>query len=126
MRKNSIKFIFFLCIFTYQFSLSADEKLTLENKINSYLSKMTVQEKVGQILMVEIGYITPEEVQEYNIGAILNGGGSFPYKKNNHVTQDWIDLADEYYIASSHTSEGKKSLPVFWGTDAVHGHNNLK
>ena len=58
MRKNSIKFIFFLCIFTYQFSLSADEKLTLENKINSYLSKMTVQEKVGQILMVEIGYIT--------------------------------------------------------------------
>ena len=126
MRKNSIKLIFSLCIFIYQFSLSADEKLTLENKINSYLSKMTIQEKVGQILMVEIGYITPEEVQEYNIGAILNGGGSFPYKKNNHVTQDWIDLADEYYIASSQTSEGKKSLPVFWGTDAVHGHNNLK
>ena len=70
--------------------------------------------------MVEIGYITPEEVQKYNIGAILNGGGSFPYKKNNHVTQDWIDLADEYYIASSQTSEGEKSLPVFWGTDAVH------
>ena len=96
MRKNSIKLIFSLCIFIYQFSLFADEKLTLENKINSYLSKMTIQEKVGQILMVEIGYITPEEVQEYNIGAILNGGGSFPYKKNNHVTQDWIDLADEY------------------------------
>jgi len=113
MRKNSIKLIFSLCIFIYQFSLFADEKLTLENKINSYLSKMTVQEKVGQILMVEIGYITPEEVQEYNIGAILNGGGSFPYKKNNHVTQDWIDLADEYYMASSQTSEGKNLFQFF-------------
>ena len=126
MRINSFKLTLSLCIFIYQFSLGADENLTLENKINSYLSEMSLEEKVGQILMVEIGYITPEEVQEYNIGAILNGGGSFPYKKNDHDAQDWMDLADEYYMASSKTSKGRKSMPVFWGTDAVHGHNNLR
>ena len=126
MRINSFKLILSLCIFIYQLSLGADENLALENKINSYLSEMSLEEKVGQILMVEIGYISPEEVQEYNIGAILNGGGSFPYKKNDHDAQDWMDLADEYYMASSKTSKGRKSMPVFWGTDAVHGHNNLR
>ena len=123
---NPFKLIIFLCLFAYHFSLGADEDLILENKINSYLSKMSLEEKVGQILMVEIGYISPEEVQKYNIGAILNGGGSFPYKKNDHTLEDWIDLADEFYEASSKTSDGRKSIPVFWGTDAVHGHNNLK
>ncbi len=54
MRINSFKLTLSLCIFMYQFSLGADENLTLENKINSYLSEMSVEEKVAKILMVEI------------------------------------------------------------------------
>ena len=58
MRINSFKLILSLCIFIYQLSLGADENLALENKINSYLSEMSLEEKVGQILMVEIGHIS--------------------------------------------------------------------
>ena len=113
-------------IFSFQFHLNADEAGEMEDKIDLYLSKMSVSQKVGQLFMVEIGYITPEEVRKYSIGAVLNGGGSFPYQKRDHTVQDWIDLADEFYIASSKTEEGRWSMPVFWGTDAVHGHNNLR
>ena len=42
---------------------------------------MSVEEKVAQMFMVEIGLITPEEVEKFKIGAILNGGGSFPIRR---------------------------------------------
>ena len=48
------------------------------------IESMSVEEKVAQMFMVEIGSITPEEVEKFKIGAILNGGGSFPYKKKDH------------------------------------------
>ena len=60
-----------------------------EKEIEKILNSMTVEEKVGQIMMVEISHISPEEVKEYSIGAILNGGGSFPYGKKNHDVEDW-------------------------------------
>jgi beta-glucosidase len=120
------KLVLLALIFSFQFYLYSNEADELENKIDLYLSKMTVPQKVGQLFMVEIGYITPEEVRKYSIGAVLNGGGSFPNQKRDHTVQDWIDLADQFYIASSKTEEGRWSMPVFWGTDAVHGHNNLR
>ena len=36
-----------------------------------------------------------------------------------------MELADSYYLASVDTSEGSAGIPVIWGTDAVHGHNNV-
>jgi beta-glucosidase len=97
-----------------------------EDEIEDYLSLMTLEEKVGQLFMVEIGHISPQEVKKYKVGAILNGGGSFPRGKANHSPQDWISLADEYYLSSSSNIGNRYSFPVIWGTDAVHGHNNLK
>ena len=37
---------------------------------------------------------------------------------------DWVALADSFYVASTDTSDGGVGIPVIWGTDAVHGHNN--
>ena len=103
---------------------SSSNKL-LDIDIESYLDEMTIEEKVGQIFMVEISHITPGEVREFNIGAILNGGGSFPRGRQDHTVEDWRTLADEYFISSKQGVNGK-GIPVLWGTDAVHGHNNLK
>ena len=97
----------------------------IEERIAEMLNTMTLEEKVAQMFMVEIGSITPEEVNTYKVGAILNGGGSFPYKKKDHTVDDWVNLADEYFIASVSNSKGS-NIPIIWGTDAVHGHNNLK
>ena len=63
------------------FSFFSKANVDYEKEINKLLTSMTVEEKVGQIMMVEISHITPEEVKDYSIGAILNGGGSFPYGK---------------------------------------------
>lgn len=99
----------------------------IESKLEDLVSKMTLEEKVGQIFMVEIGSITPDQVKEYHIGAILNGGGSFPNKNKNHELIDWVELADDYYLASiDDLDQDNQKIPVIWGTDAVHGHNNLR
>ena len=48
-----------------------------------------------------------------------------PNRIDNAKPKDWVDFLDALYIASMDTSDGKQAIPIFWGTDAVHGHNNL-
>ena len=114
-----------LLISLINFSQSIVFAEEIEERIIALFDTMTLEEKVAQLFMVEIGSITPDEVSTYKIGAILNGGGSFPYKKKDHTVDDWVELADEYYLASV-SNKNSSSIPIMWGTDAVHGHNNLK
>ncbi|WP_043317086.1 exo 1,3/1,4-beta-D-glucan glucohydrolase [Microbulbifer sp. HZ11] len=100
-----------------------DEKL--EARIADLLSQMTLEEKVGQMMQAEIKSITPEEVKKYHIGSILNGGGTFPNNDKFATPDDWRQLADAYYAASMDTSDGGVAIPIIWGSDAVHGHNNV-
>ena len=96
-----------------------------EQQIASLLDTMTVQEKVGQIIQADINSVTPDEVREYNLGSILNGGGSAPGGDNRTSADQWLALADEFWDASTDTSDGGVGIPAIWGTDAVHGHNNI-
>jgi beta-glucosidase len=57
---------------------------------------------------------------------VLNGGGSYPDNAKTASVADWLGLADAFYDASMDTSEGGLAIPVIWGTDAVHGHNNVR
>ena len=50
----------------------------LEAKVDALLKAMTLEEKVGQMTQPEIRAITAEEVKQYHIGSVLNGGGSWP------------------------------------------------
>lgn len=94
-------------------------------KLEAILQKMTLEEKVGQIMQAEIQTVTPEDIKKYHLGSVLNGGGSMPNRIENAKPKDWVDFLDALYIASMDTSDGKQAIPIFWGTDAVHGHNNL-
>jgi beta-glucosidase len=94
-------------------------------KLENILQKMTLEEKVGQIMQAEIQTVTPEDIKKYHLGSVLNGGGSMPNRIDNAKPKDWVDFLDALYIASMDTSDGKQAIPIFWGTDAVHGHNNL-
>jgi len=96
----------------------------LEKRIASIVSEMTLEQKVGQMTQAEIRYITPDEVREYYIGSILNGGGSWPAMNKGASVADWATLSDAFYAASMST-DMKTRIPVIWGTDAVHGHNNV-
>lgn len=98
---------------------------TPEAWAEALLNCMTVNEKVGQILMADIRSISPAEVREYSIGAILNGGSSAPGDDLRAPPSAWLNLADAYWDASVDRSDGGLGIPVLWGTDAVHGHNNV-
>jgi len=105
---------------------SAVEKSpAVENKIEKLLAQMTVEEKVGQLIQPELRHITPEDIKKYHVGGVLNGGGSFPGDNKYAAPADWIALADAFYNASMDSGDGRTAIPVIWGTDAVHGHNNV-
>jgi len=97
----------------------------LEARIDELLAQMTVEEKVGQIIQPEIKQVTPEDVRNYHLGSVLNGGGTTPNNDKYAAIQDWVDLADSYYQASIDTSDGRLGIPIMWGTDAVHGVGNV-
>ncbi|MBT6182203.1 MAG: glycoside hydrolase family 3 protein, partial [Halieaceae bacterium] len=86
---------------------------------------MTLEQKVAQMIQGEIRDVTPQDVFEYGLGSVLNGGGAFPQENKYASVQDWVELADAYYSASVDTRGGGSGIPIIWGTDAVHGHNNV-
>ena len=97
----------------------------IEAKITELLGKLTTEQKVGQLIQPELRHVTPADITEYSIGSVLNGGGSFPGENKHAKVEDWIALADAFYNASMSTENGRVPVPVMWGTDAVHGHNNI-
>lgn len=96
----------------------------MEARIDRILAGMTLAQKVGQMTQAEIKSITPDEVRDYAIGSVLNGGGSWPGKDRHATPADWVALADAYYDASMASALVEK-VPVVWGVDAVHGHSNV-
>ena len=96
----------------------------LEARVHSIVAGMTLEQKVGQITQAEIRSITPDDVRKYYIGSILNGGGAWPSMNMHASVDDWLKLSDAFYRASMSTHT-KVKVPVIWGTDAVHGHNNV-
>lgn len=97
----------------------------IDRRVEALLSTLTLEQKVAQMIQGEIKHVTPEDVRMYGLGSVLNGGGSFPAQNKHASVQDWVDLADAYYLASIDTSAGSAGIPIIWGTDAVHGHNNV-
>ncbi len=97
----------------------------IEDKISALMARMSTAEKVGQIIQPELRNVTPADVKTYHLGSILNGGGTTPNNDKQASLEDWVALAEAFYEASIDESDGKVAIPLIWGSDAVHGHNNL-
>lgn len=97
----------------------------IESRIDELLASLTVEEKVGQVIQPEINSVTPEDVKKYRLGSVLNGGGGWPGTNKDSTPEDWLALADAYWEASMDTTGGGHAIPIIWGLDAVHGHNNV-
>ena len=106
-----------------QSPLSANSEA--EQAAKALLETLSLEQKIGQMIQGEIAHVTPDDLRKYGLGSILNGGGSFPSGEKGASIDDWLTLADDYYQASIDTSQGSAGIPVIWGTDAVHGHNNV-
>ena len=97
----------------------------IEKRVQDLLATMTLEQKVAQMIQPEIGSITPADMRQYGFGSYLNGGGSFPNRNKHATADDWISLAEQMYQASIDDSLDGSTIPTMWGTDAVHGHNNV-
>ncbi|SDK62343.1 glycoside hydrolase family 3 protein [Microbulbifer yueqingensis] len=97
----------------------------VEARVDELMAQMSLEEKVGQMIQAEIKYVTPEDVKKYHLGSVLNGGGSYPDNDKFATPQDWLALSEAFFEASMDTSDGGTAIPIIWGSDAVHGHNNI-
>jgi beta-glucosidase len=96
-----------------------DPSQAVEARIEDLLSRMTVEEKIGQMTQVEKNSIKPGDIQKYYIGSILSGGGGSPGK---NTPQEWYAMVQGFQDAALST---RLRIPIVYGVDAVHGHGNL-
>jgi beta-glucosidase len=84
------------------------------------LATMTLEEKVGQMTQAEQHQLKDvNDITTYFLGSLLSGGDSDP--KTNSL-QDWTDMVDRYQPYALKT---RLKIPLLYGVDAVHGHNNV-
>ena len=95
-------------------------ELTPQERAADLLARMTLDEKIGQMTLVEKGSITGDAVMRYFIGGVLSGGGGAP---TPNTTEAWGKMVDDFQEAALKTRLG---IPIIYGVDAVHGHGNLK
>jgi beta-glucosidase len=84
------------------------------------LGRMTLEEKIGQMTQAERTYLVAEsDIRDDYLGSVLSGGGSSPVPNNPTA---WADMCDRYQQQALST---RLRIPLLYGADVVHGHNNL-
>lgn len=94
-----------------------------EALIDDLLARMTIEEKVGQLIQADIGSISPADLATYPIGSILAGGNSAPGGDERAPLADWVALSQAFRVAAA--ARPGAAIPLIFGIDAVHGHNNI-
>ncbi|KAK7336272.1 hypothetical protein VNO77_16808 [Canavalia gladiata] len=97
-----------------------DPKQSIETRVEDLISQMTLEEKIGQMLQVERKYVSADLLKKYFIGSVMSEGGSIPAPQASAET--WIDMLNEFQKGALSTRLG---IPMFYGIDAVHGHNTV-
>lgn len=97
-----------------------DPKQPINVRIKDLMDRMTLAEKIGQMVQLDRRNVTAEIMRDYSIGSLLSGGGSVP--KPQAAPQDWIDMFNNFQNGSLSSRLG---IPMIYGIDAVHGNNNI-
>lgn len=95
--------------------------LSPEERALDLLSRMTLDEKIGQMTLPDrqsISHIS--DISTYNLGGLLSGGGSCPVP---NVPSNWAKMYNEYQRQA--VERTRLGIPILYGIDAVHGHNNV-
>ncbi|GLU19074.1 hypothetical protein SLE2022_353410 [Rubroshorea leprosula] len=89
-------------------------------RIKDLMSRMTLEEKIGQMVQIERSVAAPDVLKKFFIGSVLSGGGSVPATKA--TPEIWVNMVNEIQKGALSTRLG---IPMIYGIDAVHGHNNV-
>jgi beta-glucosidase len=92
-----------------------------DTKVRELLGRLTLEEKIGQMVQAEQSALKDEsDIEKYFLGSVLSGGTSDP--KTGNGLKDWTDLYDSL---QAHSQNTRLRIPLLYGIDAVHGHNNV-
>ncbi|KAL3532221.1 hypothetical protein ACH5RR_005742 [Cinchona calisaya] len=97
-----------------------DPKQPINIRIQDLLSRMTLKEKIGQMVQIDRTVASRKAMKKYYLGSVLSGGGSVPAMHASPET--WVDMVSDFQKGSLSTRLG---IPMIYGIDAVHGHNNV-
>ena len=93
---------------------------TIDGEVKKLVSSMTLEEKIGQMTQVDYRYLADKaDIRKYFLGSILSGGGSTP---PTNQPSSWVDLYNSFQEEALKT---RLKIPLIYGIDAVHGHNNV-
>ncbi|KAK7267045.1 hypothetical protein RIF29_19709 [Crotalaria pallida] len=97
-----------------------DPKQPLNARIKDLMKRMTLEEKIGQMVQIDVYNATADVVKKTFLGSILSGGGHVP--KPQATAVDWVNMVNDFQKAALSTRLG---IPIIYGIDAVHGNNNV-
>ena len=97
-----------------------DPSIETEKRIDDLLARMTLDEKIGQMALVEKNSIkNTADIAAYGIGAVLSGAGGKP---DDNTPQGWKQMVADYSDAALGS---RLSIPILYGADANHGNGNV-
>lgn len=129
-------------LYTYQ-AMSAssgtpvylDQHQTVAARVHDLLKRMTLPEKVGQMTLISVSRLWGDcngapgglnqacmahVLEDDHAGAILSGAGEAPSPNTPRAWAELTNAIQRYAIAHS-----SLHVPILYGTDAVHGDNNV-
>ena len=92
-----------------------------DERAKALLAQMTLDEKIGQMTQADQGSLGDlSDVEALFLGSVLSGGSSDPAEGNS--VEHWRDLYERCQARARRT---RLKIPLLYGIDAVHGHNNV-
>jgi beta-glucosidase len=96
-----------------------DPSLPVATRVQNMMAQMTLDEKIGQMTQAERSAVTNADITNFALGSLLSGGGSAP---SPNTATSWANMYDGFQNAAVASRLG---IPLIYGVDAVHGHNNV-
>ena len=119
-KQISIVLLIVLSVTACIFSSNNKDEQAIAKKVANILDQMTLAEKVGQMTQMDMRLLDdPSDIKTYHIGSILSGGGAVP---ESNTPLGWLEMVNGFQKVAM---ENRLAIPLIYGVDAVHGHNNV-
>ncbi len=96
-----------------------DATLPVAERVDDLLGRMTLEEKIGQMTLVERWALAPGDVSSGRVGNVLSGGGDWPA---DNSPAGWVEAID---ALDAQAASSRLGIPLLYAVDAVHGFGHL-
>lgn len=95
-------------------------ELPVSERVDDLMARMSLEDKVGQMTLIEKNSVSHEDITALGLGGLLSGGGGYP---ETNSPESWAEMVNGFQSAALASHLG---IPLIYGVDAVHGHSNVQ